>query len=130
MPGEESTSTNLRAWGSIVVTVLVFVAFFWTLYYLLHNISDTPKMTGTTTIRDQFDRSKTAIGFTAPLVTLALGYWFGADGKAKAEAKAEGAVAEAKQANAETKAVLSVVQDPEIVTKARQVDSRAFRETH
>lgn len=84
----KAVASNIRSWGTAVVTVLVFIAFFWVLYFVLHNIGSKPSKAPTGDIIDRFARSKDILTVVLSLTTAAIGYWFGNDGKAQAQNQA------------------------------------------
>src|SRR5262245_11890948 len=79
-------TVKIKAFGPIVVTVLVFGALFWVLWMLYANMDVDPKMDPQgNVISDPYQRSKDLFTVVVSLVTATLGYWYGSDGKAEAQ---------------------------------------------
>jgi hypothetical protein len=70
-------------------------------------------------IVDEYQRAKDILLVVLPLLTTAIGYWFGAQGKDEAEAKAQ-------KSQEETKAVIAASTDPQLLPRARELYPRAF----
>lgn len=81
-------ASNIKSWGSFLVTVFIFIAFFWVLYFVLHNIGSSPTKDTQGNVVDKFARSKDILTVVLSLTTAAVGYWFGSDGKSKVEDQA------------------------------------------
>lgn len=73
-----------------VLTVLLLVLSGWWLALVASNMSTPPTLgTDGKVVLDEFQRAKDILLVVLPLLTTALGYWFGAAGKEKAEEKAD-----------------------------------------
>jgi hypothetical protein len=102
---------NIKSWGSFVVTIFIFIAFFWVLFYVLHNIGSSPTKDAQGNVVDKFARSKDILTVVLSLTTAAVGYWFGSDGKSKVEDQAAQAQTHAADAqNQATQAKNQVVK--------------------
>ena len=146
MPGDESTGApaeepNASKWDSglivrLVITVLMLLVVVWWLSIVASKLSSQPTLsTDGKVIFDEFQRAKDILIAVLPLLTLALGYWFGAQGTDKAEKKADAAekkagdaTEEAKTAGNQVKAFLQV-SDEDLITKAQAAAPEAFGRT-
>ena len=78
------------------------------------------------TVFDQFERAKDVLAVITPLLTTALGYWFGSAGRQEAQTTASAARAEADQAHRRLAGVLDSSSEPGLLAKARVADPDAF----
>jgi len=78
------------------------------------------------TVFDQFQRSKDILAVITPLLTTALGYWFGSAGRKEAQTTATAARAEADLAHRRLAGVLDSSSEPGLLARARDVDPGAF----
>ncbi|MGW5724073.1 hypothetical protein ACWEVP_48465 [Amycolatopsis sp. NPDC003865] len=78
------------------------------------------------TVFDQFQRAKDVLAVITPLLTTALGYWFGSAGRQEAQTTASAARAEADQAHRRLAGVLDSSSEPGLLAKARAADPEAF----
>ena len=78
------------------------------------------------TVFDEFQRTKDVLAVITPLLTTALGYWFGSAGRREAENTATSARAEADRVHRRLAGVLDSSSEPGLLAKARSVDPGAF----
>jgi hypothetical protein len=113
--GMETVNTWIRA----SLTLLLLALTVWWLYYVAAHLGTTPTVDDEgNVILDQFERSKSILLVVLPLLTTALGYWFGAAGKAKAEEGAD-------VAKAQLNSVLDVA-DKGVLETAKKAHPTAF----
>src|SRR5262245_2336795 len=83
------SKTNLR----FVLTLLLFALAVWWLIELAFQLGTAPTIDAQGKIVvDKFQRAKDILLVVLPLVTSALGYWFGAQGKEQEQERAESAL--------------------------------------
>jgi hypothetical protein len=120
------SGASVKSWGSVIVTVLVFAAFFAVLAVWLGKIGTNPvKDRQGNIVRDEWQRAKDVMIFVGPFATAALGYWFGSDGKQKAQQAADVAQGKADKAQAQKEAILSAAS-PDVLERAKAVRPEAF----
>ena len=76
-----------------------------------------------------YQRSSDVLRTVLPLLTIALGYWFGAAGKERAEKRAEDAQDEATAAKQKLSVVLGASNEPDLLDKANSAHPEAFEDT-
>lgn len=111
-----------------VLTAILLVVCAWWLWVVASNVSIKPVMSDDgKIIFDQFARAKDVMLAVLPLLTLALGYWFGSAGTAKAEEKADKAQDKADKVQRQV-AALTDVADPgaDLLNKAQKKHPEAF----
>ncbi len=123
---ETSQSTALAALvksvGTILATVFVFGIVIWWLAVVLSRIGSAPTVTPSgAVIVDQYERAKDILLVVFPLATAAVGYWFGNQGRARAQEQAQ-------QAQSKVTAVLGTSDDGELLKKAAATFPAAFPE--
>lgn len=103
----------------LVITVALFALSAWWLWVVWQKLSVQPVLSDDgKVIFDEYARAKDVLLVVVPLLTLALGYWFGAQGTAKAEEKAE-------KAEKKLQATLSV-GSTDLYEEAMKLDPKAF----
>jgi hypothetical protein len=113
----ERWQTGLR----FALTVILFAIVIGLCVVLLTQINTQPTRDANGgVIVDQWQRGKDVLSLFLPLLTTALGYWFGAAGKDQARA-------DAAKARDQLTAVTSVSTDSDILAKAKQAHGEAFR---
>jgi hypothetical protein len=113
---EGSSKTILR----FVLTLLLFALAVWWLIELALQIGTAPTIDAQgKVVVDKFQRAKDILLVVLPLVTSALGYWFGAQGKEQEQERAE-------SARSQLEAVVSASTDPGLLQKARSQYPDAF----
>jgi hypothetical protein len=112
---------KLNIWFRGIFTVAILLAAAWWLYVVASKLGKAPTKDAQGNVVDEYQRAKDVLLVVLPLVTTAIGYWFGAQGKEKAEEKAS-------QANDQSRAIAAVSGDPDILAKARAKYPSAFRE--
>lgn len=95
---------KVAMWTRASLSGLLLLLTVWWLYVVANHLSVAPQTNESgEVVLDTFQRAKDILLVVLPLLTTALGYWFGAAGKEKAEQKAEAAQSElldvAKRAN-------------------------------
>jgi hypothetical protein len=115
--GEDRVKTNLR----FVLTLLLFALAVWWLMELAMQLGTAPTMDAQGKVLvDKFQRAKDILLVVLPLVTSALGYWFGAQGKEHEQERAE-------SARDQLDAVVQASTEPNLLQKARNNYPDAFR---
>jgi hypothetical protein len=128
--------------GTIVVTVISFGIVIWVLFFVLTNIGTAPvPATGGKAAVDPYEHAKDILLVVFPLATATIGFWFGSDGKAKAQdqaAQAQSTAADAQSTAADAQsrataadkqksAVLQSVDDSKgLLEKAKRDFPEAF----
>jgi hypothetical protein len=89
---------TLSTWIRGAFTLLLLVLTVWWLTVVASKLGNKPQVdeSGAVTL-DEFQRAKDILLVVLPLLTTALGYWFGAAGKATAEEKAEAATTQLQE---------------------------------
>jgi hypothetical protein len=112
----------METWNTIIralLTLVLLVASLWWLGEVAGLLSTAPETdTVGNVIVDPYQRSKDILLVVLPLLTTALGHWFGAAGKAKAEDKADAAIQQLHE-------VLDVGSG-DLLPKAKENNPRAF----
>lgn len=104
---------TLNAWIRGVVTVLLVLGVGAWLFVVSLKLGTVPVVDSAgNVILDEYQRAKDILLVVLPLVTTAMGYWFGAQGKDKAEDRADKAVEEKA-------AVLAATGDPALLERVR-----------
>src|SRR5262249_21946071 len=112
----------IKSIGSILITVFVFGIVIWWLAVVLSRISSAPTVTSNgAVIVDQYERAKDILLIVFPLATAAVGYWFGNQGRARAQEQAQ-------QAQSKVTAVLGTSADSELLKNAAATFPAAFPE--
>jgi hypothetical protein len=109
--------------------VLTGVLFLITTYWLLEvagQISSVPTRDDDGQTLDTYQRAKDVLLVVLPLLTTALGYWFGAAGRESAEAKASAALSEAKRTQQKLEGVLGSSREQDLLSKAQALYPDAF----
>jgi hypothetical protein len=119
-----SSSTALAALiksiGTVVITVFVFGIVIWWLVIVLGKIGVAPTVNSKgAVIVDQYQRAKDILLVVFPLATAAVGYWFGNQGRAKAQDQAQ-------EAQNKVTAVLGSSDDGQLLRKAATSFPAAF----
>lgn len=117
-------------WGTRirgVITALLLGLVFWWLVVVAANLDSVPRVNAKgQVLLDEFQRSKDILLVVLPLLTTALGYWFGAAGKEKAEERAEEATRSAAEERRKLQAVLDTSPETELLNRARSAYPDAF----
>lgn len=118
--GGKGSTKRWQADLRFALTLLLFgIVIFWTLILWLQiDTAPTQDSNGAITM-DKWQRAKDILVLFLPLLTTALGYWFGAAGTEEARA-------DASKTHDQMLAVTSV-SDEDIVSKAREAHPDAFR---
>ncbi|WP_033289246.1 hypothetical protein [Amycolatopsis jejuensis] len=114
---------SLGTWIRAAITlVLLVIAALWLL--VVYTRLGTPSTDGTAF--DEFQRAKDILLVVLPLLTTALGYWFGSAGRQQAERKADQAKHDADKAQRKLAGVLDSSAVPDLLEKAKNKDPEAF----
>lgn len=90
---------RFRRAGAVVMTGIVVVGAAWWAVVVFMNLGVEPVYNEDGTLRiDRFSRAKDILSLILPLLTAALGFWFGSQGTVKAEKQADKAEKQADQA--------------------------------
>jgi hypothetical protein len=92
----------------------------------LSQISSVPTRDDDGQTLDTYQRAKDVLLVVLPLLTTALGYWFGAAGRESAEAKASAALSEAKRTQQKLEGVLGSSREQDLLSKAQALYPDAF----
>lgn len=112
----------------ITVVLLLFAA--GSLAVVLSVIGSAPVRDNTgAVVFDEYQRAKDILAVILPLVTTALGYWFGAAGRDHAEAKAAQAEADRQKTSMQLKGVLDTSNEQGLLEKAKEIYPEAFAPT-
>lgn len=112
----------IKSVGTIVITVFVFGIVIWWLAVVLNRLGTAPKVNSKgAVIVDQYQRATDILFVVFPLATAAVGYWFGNQGRARAQEQAQ-------QAQSKVTAVLGSSDDGELLKKAAATFPAAFPE--
>lgn len=115
------------SWFRPLLTILLLGLSVWWLTLVALRLGLEPQTDDAgNVVLDEFQRTKDILLVVLPLTTTALGYWFGAQGKTEAEAKAVEAEKEATQANAALTAVVDSSSEPQLLKQARENYPQAF----
>ena len=118
----ERTAMYIRA----MITGILFVITAYWLLAVAGQISSVPTWDGQGHVLDTYQRAKDVLLVVLPLLTTALGYWFGAAGRENAEAKAAQAMTEVKRAQQKLEGVLSTSREQDLLSKAQALYPDAF----
>ena len=110
---------TVNTWIRGVLTFMLLALTVWWLTQVASVLQTLPVVDASGKVSlDAFGRSKDILLVVLPLLTTALGYWFGAAGKAKAEDSAD-------QAKVQLKEVLNA-SDKDLLTPAKKNNPVAF----
>jgi hypothetical protein len=109
-----------------LVTVALLLATLWALWHVYHVIDEPPivDQAGKVTL-DVYQRAKDILLVVLPLLTTALGYWFGAKESEKAQKDKDTALKQKDQMHAKLQAVLDSSTTP-LLEAAREKHREAF----
>lgn len=110
------------------LTLILLGLSIWWLAEVASRLGTAPtKDTKGNIIVDQYQRAKDILLVVLPLVTTALGYWFGSQGKDKAETAANAAKDETQNTKEQLAGVKAVVStNPELLERAKHLYPKAF----
>jgi hypothetical protein len=109
----------------ITATLLLLVV--WGLLLVTLHLTDGTIKDANGNLVDSYQRSYNILHVLVPLLTISLGYWFGAEGKENAEKRATAAQNEATIARRQLGAVLASSSEPDLLQKAQSADREAFK---
>jgi hypothetical protein len=116
----------VRDYGVVVVTILLFLLVGGWLFVVGAHVGTSPHVNKDGSVLDDaYQRSKDVLALFIPLLTTAVGFWFGSQGTAKAQDAATKATGEANQAKAALLAVVDTSQSG-VLAEARRVHPAAF----
>lgn len=113
-------------WIRAALTGLLFLVSTYWLLEVAGQIPAVPTRDSEGHILDTYQRAKDILLVVLPLLTTALGYWFGAAGRENAEAKAQFAMSEASKSQKRLEGVLGSSTDQELLSKAQELYPEAF----
>lgn len=126
-PDQSSRKLDGGMIARLAITAMLLLLCGWWLWVVYENLSIQPALSEDgKVIFDQFARAKDVLLAVLPLLTLALGYWFGTQGTAKAEEKADEAKQEANSAKEQVVAIVGASTDVDLLAKAQQANPEAF----
>jgi hypothetical protein len=112
----------IKSIGTIVITVFVFGIVIWWLAVVLNRLGTAPQVNSKgAVIVDQYQRATDILFVVFPLATAAVGYWFGNQGRTRAQDQAQ-------QAQSKVTAVLGSSDDGDLLRKAAESFPAAFPE--
>lgn len=118
---------KLNGWVRGLVTLVILSMTLWWLVVVGARLGTPPVMgEGGAVLVDEYARAKDILLVVLPLTTTAFGFWFGVQGKDKAEEKADRAEEKADKAVGESKALIASSTDPELLQRARDTYPEAF----
>jgi hypothetical protein len=117
---------NASMWIRAALTGLLFLVSTYWLLEVAGQIPAVPTRDSDGNVLDTYQRAKDILLVVLPLLTTALGYWFGAAGRENAEAKARYAMTEASRSQQRLEGVLGSSSDQELLSKAQELYPEAF----
>jgi hypothetical protein len=126
--------SNQRSTGPMIVTLISFAIVCWALYYVFINLHTVPIVNNGAVTLNPLQNAKDALTAVIPFASAAVGFWFGADGKSKAQDQAQQAQDQvsaerdrAAKAEQQKSAMLSAAPDAkDLLDKARAIAPEAF----
>jgi hypothetical protein len=118
--------STVGMWIRGVITGLLFVAVLFWLWVIWRVIDEPVSQDINGNVLDQFQRSKDVLLVLLPLLTTALGYWFGIAGAEKADTRADAARQQAVAAQGQLAAVLDATTDKGLLKDAKELHGDAF----
>lgn len=123
-----SKADTIKSTGSIIVTILLFIVVGFWIWFVARNLGKTPTYNADGTVKlDEYSRAKDILVIFVPLLTTAVGFWFGSQGTVQAQkqtavANQTAAVANdhAHQAGLREKLILDASSEPNLLAKAAQ----------
>lgn len=132
-----------NSWGPMIVTLISFGLVGWALYHVFGNLDTVPTTDSHGTIvANPLQNAKDVLTVVVPFASAAVGFWFGSDGKSKAQDQAQEAHTQAQQAQTQAEvqrgradreqqqksAVLQAASEDtqDLLDKARQIAPEAF----
>jgi hypothetical protein len=109
----------VTTWIRAVLTAALLILVSWWLVVIGTHITSAATKGSDGQVLDPFQRAKDILLVVLPLLTTALGYWFGAAGKATAEAASQ-------NAQGKLAAVLDTSSEPGLLAAAREKHPDAF----
>jgi hypothetical protein len=116
-------------WERLSITVALMLLVVWGLVLVTTHLSTGIIKDGAGNVVDTYQRSSDVLHLVLPLLTIALGYWFGAAGKERAEKRAQDAQGEATAAKQKLSVVLGMSNEPDLLDKAKAAYPEAFGDT-
>jgi hypothetical protein len=114
-------------WPRLSITAALMLLVVWGLVLVTMHLTDGIVKDTNGIVVDSYQRSSDVLHIVVPLLTIALGYWFGAEGKENAEKRAAAAQTEATTARRQLTAVLgSSSEADQLLQKAKAADAEAF----
>jgi hypothetical protein len=112
----------IKSIGTVVITVFVFGIVIWWLTVVLNRLGTAPQVNAKgAVIVDQYQRATDILFVVFPLATAAVGYWFGNQGRSRAQDQAQ-------QAQSKLTAVLGTSADGDLLKNAAAAFPVAFPE--
>ena len=108
-------------WIRAGLTGLLFLTSAYWLLEVAGQIPAVPTRDTEGQVLDTYQRAKDILLVVLPLLTTALGYWFGAAGRENAEAKARFAMAEANKTQQRLEGVLGSSADESLLSRAQEL---------
>jgi hypothetical protein len=113
-------------WPRFVITAALLLLVVWGLVLVTGHLTDGIIKDADGNVVDSYHRSSDVLHILVPLLTIALGYWFGSEGKENAEKRASAAQEDAATVRRQLAAVLGSSSEPDLLSKARDADKDAF----
>jgi hypothetical protein len=111
----------------LLITAALLLLVIWGLLLVTLHLTDGIIKDANGNVVDSYQRSTDILHVLVPLLTIALGYWFGAEGKENAEKRATAAQNDATNARRQLGAVLASSSEPDLLQKAQGADREAFK---
>lgn len=113
-------------WPRLTITAALVLLVVWGLLLVTVHLSTGISKDANGNVVDSYQRSSDMLHTVLPLLTIALGYWFGAAGKEKAETRADAAQDQATTAKRQLGVVVGMAREPDLMQKAKKAYPDAF----
>jgi len=111
----------------LAITGALFLLVVWSIYWVTDYFSAGITRDASGNVVDPYSRATDLLHTVLPLLTIALGYWFGVAGKDRAEAAAVVAQDRASAAELKLTAVVDASTESDLLKKARADYPEAFK---
>ena len=117
---------DFGTWVRMGITVILLAMAAAWLVVVYGALGDPTVKSADGSVLDQFQRSKDILLVVMPLLTTALGYWFGSAGRQEAQNTASAAQGAADMAQRKLASVLDSSEESGLLDKAKEKDPEAF----
>ncbi|MDT7745150.1 MAG: hypothetical protein QOE59_4228 [Actinomycetota bacterium] len=126
MAGFQQLISRAGAVFRILLTIALVGAAIWWLTEVASTITTAPTVDARGNVLDPYARSKDILLAVLPLLTTALGYWFGAQGKEQEQQKARVAQEKSEEKDKKLQVVLAKSDDTQLLQKAQEAEPELF----